>query len=189
MVDAVRAARLLGFATAATVIALGGHLLAGGVPAGPVATGCAVAVSGLAAAALTRRGAVRRVEVVVVLGAVQLVLHEIFAASGGHGADPVGHGADPVGHVGHSGHPSGLAMSLAHAAAVLVTGGLLAHGDRLLQLIRGWLRRVPSPSALRPVPVRPDPWRPVTGRRPVRPLPSLLAAAPLVRRGPPARFC
>lgn len=180
--DGVRALRLAVFSIAATVLALGAHVLGGGEPPALLTTGAAVLLPAAAAVALSRRRR-RLVEIVVVLGAVQLLLHEIFAAGPSAGPGHSGH----VGHVGHSPHPW---MPVTHVLAVLLTGLLLAHGERVLGLLLTWWRSVPTVWRAHVVPV-------VVARRPVLPVavrvrpapPSLRACAPVVRRGPPGCFC
>ncbi|HEX2804886.1 MAG TPA: hypothetical protein VHN80_01780 [Kineosporiaceae bacterium] len=174
-----RPLRLLVFASTGTVLALGSHLLAGGSPPGWRVTLLCCLVMLAAAVGLSRRSR-GVVEIGVVLGAVQLVLHELFMAGAGH-----------VHHAAADDAAADAAwMPLAHTGAVLVMALLLARGERLLDLLLDWLRQVPSPR----VPV----IQPARFRAPARPtvaaaavlLPAeRLAVAPVVRRGPPARPC
>jgi hypothetical protein len=204
--DGVRVVRLAAFGSAATVIALAAHLMAGGAPVGPSGTALAVLVSTAAGWALTRpRRRGTRSELIGSLGAVQLVLHELFAATGSaHSAAcgiPMPGSMVMPGSMAMPGSmemPPGLAsggpgeawMLLAHAVAVALTGGLLAHGDHLWDLLRCWLRALPGPiQDRRRIVIRSAPRRPAVGHRPVRRLLSLRAATAIVRRGPPLRFC
>lgn len=183
--DAVRALRLAGFSLAATVLALGAHVLAGGSPPELLPTVAAVALPALAAVVLSRR---RRTltELVVVLGAVQLALHMIFAAS------PAGHLAGGHHHA-HAGAVVGAEsgrMLLMHGLAVLLTAALLAYGEQALHLLQTWFRSVPVIVRLLSVPVlatRRYPTAPVD--RPVHELPTRWASVSVRRRGPPLPAC
>jgi hypothetical protein len=172
--EGVRALRLVAFATTATVLALGAHVLAGGAPPALLPTAVAIVVPAGAAVALARRRR-RFVDISVVLAAVQVVLHEVFVAAGGGPALPahVGHGLDPW-------------MPVTHTLAVLVTAVLLTHGERMLHLLVTWWRAVPAVWRALSSPVLPI--RRLTSPVAVRigPVPpSLRACAPVVRRGPP----
>lgn len=189
----VRAARLGAFTVCASLLALGAHLAAGGAPPAAVPTLAAVALSGLAGVALTRRRP-GRLELAVVLGAVQLVVHEILAAAGtGHAGHAVaaGHAGDAVaaGHAGASGAVTGVAMLAAHALSVLLTALLLARGERMLHRLLRSLRSLPAlvGRARPPRPLARSLARPAAvaaGDPPSGP-PSRRACAPVVRRGPP----
>jgi hypothetical protein len=185
--DGVRVVRLAAFAVAATVLALAAHVLAGGRPPALLPTLAAIVLPGGAALALSRRRR-RLVEITVTLGAVQLMLHEVFSAGP---ADPAGTGSAGIGHLGHVGMTPNAWMPVTHAGAVLLTALLLAHGEHVLHLLQTWWHAVPA--ACRAVPVavvvRPR-CRPVPvtgGPRPV--LISRWACAPVVRRGPPVPVC
>jgi hypothetical protein len=174
----MRALRLVAFSATATVLALGAHVLAGGEPPAALPTVAAVGLPAMAAIALSRRRR-RLLEISVALGAVQLVLHELFSA--------VPAGASGHAHVGHSPEPW---MPITHTLAVVITAVGLAYGDRALHLMRDWLRAVPSawraagPAVLADLPFALP--APVVGR----PAPlSLRGCAPVVRRGPPACWC
>jgi len=198
--DGVRAVRLTAFAVAATCLALGSHVLAGGALPALVPTLLACLLPGAAGALLTRR---RRgpLEILVVLGAVQLAMHEVFAAvatspaSTGSGmampADgPMASmGSMPVGSWGAGPGGGALVMPGAHLAATVATAALLTWGEHalhtLVQVLAlvcrgcGWTVpvAVPRPVAvrrLRPVPVEPS-----------GPRLGLVAAAGVIRRGPP----
>jgi hypothetical protein len=180
--DGARVLRLCVFSVIATVLALGSHVLAGGAPPELPVTAVTVLLTLLTAAGLSRR-ARGPIGLGVPLAALQLVLHEILTSAAG----PVA--GQPAGHV-HDTGSAGIAMALAHAAAVLVTALLLARGERLLGLVLGWLRPVPAPGAVQePPPVFRTPGRPVVAAAVALRSAVLLAAAPAVRRGPPARTC
>lgn len=173
--------RLVAFSSMATVLAFGAHVLGGGAPPAVVPTVAALAVSAAAAVALSRRRR-RFPEISIALGAVQLVLHEVFAA-----APATGEGPAPSQHVGHG---SDLRMPVMHAIAVLVTAVILAYGERVFHLLAIWWRAVPAAWRLLSSPVAPvrELLSPVVVR--VLPAaPSLCACLPVVRRGPPVRVC
>jgi hypothetical protein len=187
----VRAARLAAFSVTAMVLALGAHVLAGGPPPALLPTVAAVALPALAAGPLTRR---RRglLEIAVVLGAVQLALHEVFAAAATGPLHATGH-VHAMGHAdaatGLTGHSS-LTMTGAHVVAVALTAALLTRGERLWHLLVTWWRVLPrlvrDAVGLLPVPA-PAPMVPVV--RPAGSFPSYRAAGCVVRRGPPPRVC
>ena len=180
--DGVRLIRLLAFPVTATVLGLAAHLTAGGSPPSAASTLLAGLVALVAGLGLSRR---RRtaVTIAVVLGAVQLVLHEIFLVSAG---------CDAVMAMGLPGaHPvSAPWMTLAHAAAVPPSAAALARGERLLELLAGWLRPVLRPAAalVAAPPLPPRRARVLVDRAPGLRA-SLRAAAPLLRRGPPFEVC
>jgi hypothetical protein len=180
--DGARVLRLYVFSVIATVLALGSHVLAGGAPPELPVTAVAVLLTLVTAAGLSRR-ARGPIGLGLPLAALQLVLHEIFMSAAGQ---PAGH---PAGHLHDAGGAS-IAMVSAHAAAVLVTALLLARGERLLDLVLGWLRPVPAPAVGQdPPPSFRSPGRPVVAAAVALRPALLLAAAPAVRRGPPARAC
>lgn len=179
--EGVRALRLAAFATTATVLALGAHVLAGGAPPAVLPTAAAIAVPAGAAVALTRRQR-RFLDLSVVLAAVQVVLHEVFAA-----APAAGPGFDHQVHVGHSQDPW---MPATHTLAVLITALLLTRGERMLHLLATWWRAVPAVWRALSSPVAPIRRLTTPVAVPVGPVPaSLRACAPVVRRGPPICVC
>jgi len=187
--------RLSVFSVIATVLALGSHVLAGGAPPALPATAVAVLLTLVTAAGLARR-ARGAIGLGVPLAALQLVLHEIFMSAAGPvtgsitAATSASVAGPPAGHVHDNGGAGSVAMLLAHGAAVLVTALLLARGERLLGLLLDWLRPVPAPCAVPdPPPFFRVPGRPVVAAAVALRPAVLLAAAPAVRRGPPARTC
>lgn len=180
----MRALRLAAFSTAATVLALGAHVLAGGAPPSVWSTVPAVGLPAAAAAVLSRR---RRgaLELVVVLGAVQLVLHELFTVCASTPGPAAPHHHPQVTSAGESSW-----MLAAHAGAVIVTAVLLARGDQMLCLLQTWwnalptvVRGLPRPA----VPFRPRPAVPLGP--PLHELPCRRAGTSVVRRGPPVPVC
>jgi len=172
----VRALRLAGFAVAVTVLSLGAHLAGGGGAPSAAHLAVTASVAGMTGLALTRR---RRgfVEILVVLTVSQVGVHLLLVpAAAGHE---------------HPMHPVGTAMLLGHAAAVLLSAGLLARGERGLQALVPLLRA--ALAGLRSVLVVAAPAVPMDGRpRRTGGSPPLFAprlapmASGLVRRGPPA---
>ena len=179
--DGVRALRLGAFSATATVLALGAHVLAGGAPPAVLATVAAVALPAVAAVALSRRRR-RFLEISVVLGAVQVVLHELFSAAPAGGS---GHA-----HLAHVGHSSDPWMPVTHTLAVVATALLLAYGEQVLRLMAVWWRAVPAVLRAAVVPA-------IVGRSPVLAVAarlrcgslSLRACSSVVRRGPPGCSC
>jgi hypothetical protein len=181
--DGVRALRLLVFAVTATCLALLSHRLAGGASPAWAPTVLACALPGAAGAVLTRR---RRgpLEILVVLAAVQVAMHVVFdcSASAMPSMSSAGGGSMSPG--------AGLLMPAAHTVAVGGTALLLARGEAALHAVLdvlAWLRRGARPMPGAPAPV------PVVGRRawsmtvaPAGLQPGLVAAADVVRRGPPS---
>ena len=201
----LRAARFTAFVVAATVLTLAAHLGAGGSPPGLAGTAAVAAVSGLSAAALSRRprGTLGNISV---LAAAQLVQHELLGALGGP-VVPSAMSMPP----GTAGMPHGmpmdaatmpmddatwpgLAMTAGHAVAVLLTGALLAHGERLLDRLAARWRSMPRLLATllrtavpRAVLIPGPPTLPAADDVPA--VVSRWACAPVVRRGPPLHVC
>jgi hypothetical protein len=196
--DGVRAVRLAAFAVAATCLALGSHVLAGGgLPAwAPLLVACLL--PGAAGVLLTRR---RRglLDIFVMFGGVQLAMHEVFAAAatsrgragsgGGMSGDCPMTSLAPVGQGTAGSGGGGLVMLAAHLAATVATAALLAWGEhvlgalvRALALVHRGSRWMASAAAPRPVAVRLP--RPVIAGPPVSGL-GLVAMGGVVRRGPP----
>jgi hypothetical protein len=188
----MRLLRLAAFACVATVLSLASHLLAGGAPPTWWATLVACAIPAAAGAALVRR---RRglLGIGIVLGAVQVILHEIFTASAmpaaGTGMGNSMNAGSGVLDDAAAMHPGGDAwMLLAHAAAVPVTAGILNHGDTVIVLLLAWLR--PVPAILAPPLPLPRPALSAVPAHPILACPlALRACASVVRRGPPAPAC
>jgi hypothetical protein len=181
--DGVRALRLTAFAVAATCLALGSHVIAGGRVPGALPTLVACAFPGIAGAVLTRR---RRgpVDILVVLGVVQLAMHEVFAAPGEptHAAGAMPPHCQGVG-------CGGAVMLLAHLVATVATAALLARGEQVVHVLMplvDWMRRGAGWTArvVRPLPVAGRQTRPVTAV-PTVPRLGLVAVADVARRGPP----
>jgi hypothetical protein len=117
----------------------------------------------------------------------------VVSGAAAHGGAALHGGALHGGGLHGGGHGSPW-MVPAHGAAVVVTGVLLARGERLLEACARRLRAVPRllPAVhRRPLPVAPGPARPAApaDRHPYPMLPALRAAEPVVRRGPPLRAC
>jgi hypothetical protein len=195
--DAVRVLRLVAFAVTATCLALGSHLLAGGMLPAVVPGVLACVLPGVAGALLTRR---RRgpVEILVVLSAVQLAMHEVFSTTAAMpgSADPAcsmtamamtaSPGASAGGPAAVGG---GVLMVAAHAIAVVITAVVLARGecalDALLTVLarmrRGCRRGLGS---LPQLPVLDGPtWSVAAVPQGMRL--GLVASAAVARRGPP----
>jgi hypothetical protein len=155
--------------TAAVALSVSWHVAGGGaVPgAGPVLLAVVVAAAVCTWWADRRRGPVA---LILLTAGLQVALHGLFAAVGGHGA-----------HLA-----PGAAMIGAHALAAVGVGWLLTRGEDALwelcgALSHAWAPRPPRPVAAPapPVPVR---WWPGADLIPHR---ALFARA-LPRRGPPA---
>jgi hypothetical protein len=129
----------------------------------------------------------------IVLGAVQVILHEIFTASAmpaaGTGMGNSMNAGSGVLDDAAAMHPGGDAwMLLAHAAAVPVTAGILNHGDTVIVLLLAWLR--PVPAILAPPLPLPRPALSAVPAHPILACPlALRACASVVRRGPPVPAC
>ncbi len=189
---ALRATRCGAFALSAAVLAVGGHLAGGGHLPAPAAIGTAVlacAGSGWLLAR-ARRGPLVVLTVLVLLQTALHQLFEVWPHPAGAPVQAMPMDAMPMDAMPHV-HPvapdpgAPLWMLLGHAGSVLLTGLLLAWGERAVWVLLGLL------AALRPAPRLPGavpgvvaprlpaPHRPVP--RPHRPA----AVAPLSRRGPP----
>lgn len=139
------------------VLALAGHVAAGGVTPGSVALLLLAGLTGLASLLLTgvRLSPGR---VVLSLAAMQLVLHEAFMWLGSSTACVMtGTSAPAGGGMSHAGQPMlecatsmagmaqtsmfpGTAMVCAHVAATAVMAAVLAYGERVLWLLACWVR-------------------------------------------------
>lgn len=164
-----RSVRTSAFVLVAAQIAVSGHIIGGGVP---IDLPLLVGMSALLVVAL-RPLAVRRYRFPALLAAMagtQLAFHLVLtvAAAGHAGMEHI----DPV------------RMLTFHAVAGVVSAGLLAHGDRLLFALHGWLtRRLPR---LVPAPAIPGElsWTAVIDRA-GHALRSRVAESSVNRRGPP----
>ena len=196
--DGVRALRLAVFSVAATCLALGSHLLAGGALPALVPTLLACLLPAAAGVVLTRR---RRgsLDILVVLGLVQLAMHEVFVAGDPHPGTAGSGAAMPadclMGPLGFAGQTamgaSGAALVMVgvHLAATIITAGLLARGEQALHVLMplvDWMRRGTrvSVAPARSVPVLMRSVRQVTVP-PSVPRLGLVAIAAVARRGPP----
>lgn len=186
----VRLARAAALGGSSVLLATGAHLAGGGGSPNVAVLILAACVSGLVALAVTARRC-RLPLLLVILGLEQSGLHLLFGYTTGAGGC-VPPGSTLVGHGGHPGasclslavHPAtaepGLAMMLAHVAAVLVTAYLLARGEQ-------WLWSLVTTASAYAA------WRQARRRtRPVRTVTGLVVRAhrrPLIElapsRGPP----
>lgn len=185
---ATRLVRSVLVASLVVALAAGAHVLGGGHLPGPALL-AAVAAVVLAAAAVATARPLGRTTALVLLGAGQLLLHQVFEAV--HGC-VVPSAVAATSHAAHLGAvtsgsvacepavPPSSSMLAAHAAATAVTALLLASTERAAAVVLGWLVRA-LPQRPSPLPAR-------------RPLPLLLVlprprAAALLRavrrRGPP----
>lgn len=172
------------------LLAVGAHLLGGGVGPSAAVVALTVCLAGLIAVSVTAR-ACRLPLLLTVLGLEQAGLHLLFgatsaAASCGPGPGPAAHGlhagamcVSPAGHAGMA--EPGLSMVVAHVAAVIATAWLLARGERwvwaLVATATAAVSARPSRRRSRPTRMVPVAAYAVSGR-------AVLALAPT--RGPPA---
>jgi hypothetical protein len=200
---ALRLTRALGLALAAYTLSLGAHLLGGGEPPSLRGTAVLVLLTWWLCVMVTGRR-LGRVAVVALVGFCQVLLHEALAAASSTGtclttargqAMSMVHVATttcpPPGAPGMRGMPPhamaadlatvGLAMVLAHAAAAVLLGLCLAHGEAALWFLASMvLRSRPRPVALpafpRPLPARSEAVRTLSAR---------ILQGGVGRRGPP----
>ncbi len=155
------------FVLIAAQIAVLGHIAAGGTP--PDLPLLAV-MSGLLLTGL-RSLATRRHSFPVLLAAMagtQLAFHLVLTLADHH----------PAG-----GHDQGRMLAF-HAAAAVLSAVLLAHGDRLLFALHGWLTRRRPRLLTAPLPAVAVRWTAVVDRA-GRVLRSRLSGSTVWRRGPP----
>ncbi|WP_019135514.1 hypothetical protein [Cellulomonas massiliensis] len=187
---ATRLGRSVLVASLVVALAAGAHVLGGGhLPAPAVlatAGGVVLAVAAVATARPLGRGAA-----LVLLGAGQLLLHQVFEAVHGCVVPSAVAATSHAAHLGTvtsgsvtcepAGHASSASMLVAHAAATVVTALVLASTERAVAVVLGWVVpalpvRPSAPPAHRPLPVLVVLPRPCAA--------ALLRAVP--RRGPPA---
>jgi hypothetical protein len=154
----LRGLRAASLGVVGVVLALVGHVAAGGATPSPVDLLLLAGLTGLAALLLTgvRLSPVR---VVLSLTAMQLALHEAFMWLGSPTACVMtGAGAPAGGAMSHSGQPmlecaagmaqtavgqtsvlAGPAMVSAHVAATAIMTALLAYGEKVLWLLAIWV--------------------------------------------------
>ncbi|MBN9113452.1 MAG: hypothetical protein J0I34_32290 [Pseudonocardia sp.] len=165
--------RIGAVALATVALALAAHVLAGGgaMPSLPV-LGALLLVLDLSATVVGRRPR-GPLETGIALAFTQTVLHVAFTASTAS--------VDPAGHLHVHSHLTA-PMLAGHAAAALVLGALISHGERLL--LRA-LRRLLPVAAVHPfhAPARFAP-RPVPVARDAR-VRVATSVSDLSRRGPP----
>jgi len=138
------------------VLALVAHVAAGGAAPGPVVLIVLAGLTGLAAVLLTRvrLGPVR---VGMSLTAMQVVLHELFMRVSSPACQMTGMRAPASGHLSHGapmlhcatgmaragmGQRSVLAATAmvgAHVMATAVLAAAMAHGEKVLWLLAGWV--------------------------------------------------
>ncbi|RBQ19990.1 MFS transporter [Spongiactinospora rosea] len=184
--SSTRLARAAVFAVVCVMVSVGGHAFAGG---GLVAPGMlAAGAAGAFALAWVLSGRERGLGVVLgATTAAQVVLHELFDRTP-YPADPP---PAPLIVPGEWHHYPGAGMTAAHLVVALLTGWWLYRGESALWLMaRLWGMPVP------PVPGRFALAVPCPEAGPVRravpsdtpaPFGALDVAAPIHRRGPPAR--
>ncbi|MGW0804456.1 MFS transporter [Nonomuraea sp. NPDC002799] len=169
----LRLARTAAFAAVCVTLAALAHMLGGGAAPDPQAAGlglAGVAVLGLALCGAERSPAT----ITLVLVAVQLGLHELFAGEGAAYVSVHGHG--------QGGLAVSTGMLLTHLTATLITGLWLARGEGALWslLRRAGRRLTPLPQITVPV-VRPA--APIVFTRAVPLQPGFRHS--VARRGPP----
>ncbi|MFC4530659.1 MFS transporter [Sphaerisporangium dianthi] len=128
----LRLVRSIAFTVVCVGLAVLGHRAAGG--SGPASWAVVAGCAGVVLAAVLAAGRERSPRTVIgLLLAAQVVLHQLFGASGGAGS--------PLSlHISHGqGLGAGLGMVIAHLTATLITGWWLAQGESLLWSV---LRRV-----------------------------------------------
>ena len=185
-----RLARAVACAAASTLVALAGHVLAGGAAptaeALVVALALSVAVCGWLAG---RELSLWRLSVGVL--ASQWLFHTLFAIGTGGVAvtasDPSAHHSalvvDAAGHAGHGTH----AMTLGHLVAALVTIAALRRAESAWVRLRDGVRSIVAswhaPLARGPLAIAPS--RALIAPRPSAAHHLAVARAPATRRGPP----
>jgi hypothetical protein len=154
----LRGLRAASLGVVGVVLALVGHVAAGGAAPRPVDLLLLAGLAGLAALLLTgvRLSPVR---LVLSLTAMQLVLHEAFMLLGAPTACVMTPASTPAGGgMSHAGQPmlgcatgmaeagmgqtsmfAGTAMVGAHIAATAVMAALLTYGEKVLWLLAGWV--------------------------------------------------
>jgi hypothetical protein len=184
-------------ATGILALAAGAHAAGGGDLPAPGILLAVLALTALACTAATRLR-LSFPAMTVLLGAGQVVLHQVFTASSAAGlaVDPavpdlhhVSSAASPVigtasGHLHQPDSPAGTLMLLAHALATVTCALLMAKGEAALWALAGWLR----PLVRLPEAVRPDagPRPAVPGPPPVPPFRRWRNLRQHSRRGPPS---
>jgi hypothetical protein len=201
----VRAARACALGATTLSLAALAHAAAGGRLPSPEVLGTVVLLVAVISTLVTR-WRMSRTGAVALLGGGQVVLHEVLLAASSHsgGADPAeGSGGQPGGssaapltalltstarhlatHQADSPIPAS-AMLAAHAAATVLTGLALAHGDDLLWAVWGWLQPLPAALVASVVPVPPRPYV-LPPRLEILPQ-GVVLTEHIPRRGPPAR--
>ncbi len=185
---AFRKTRSTVFAVVCVTLAAAGHLAAGHTAIAPWTLAAGLVATYVVA--WTLAGTQRSLATLGggMLGG-QFALHALFVA--GMAGQGMPHQA--AAQVAQDDH-GGLAMTLAHAAAALVSAWWLWHGERLAWTLfrraarlAAWpLRALATALAVRPTPAGPIRIPPRALRRP-RPRPPLLRHS-LVRRGPPSPY-
>ncbi|WP_432548169.1 hypothetical protein [Kineococcus sp. SYSU DK004] len=191
----LRAARAAAVAGTVLALASAAHVAAGGGLPDALTTLALLAITTCAAHLLTRRR-LSGPALLGVLGAGQVALHEVLAATCALPAGAVGgaghHGqlllAAPAAatgaQVGAAGAPA--AMLAAHTAATLLAALVLARGEAALWALRAWWR--PLLVVLRlAFPPPPGPRRTPPPAPPAVAAPSLVVVRRAPRRGPPPR--
>jgi hypothetical protein len=154
----LRGVRAASLGIAAFVLALVAHLGAGGVAPGPVALVLLAGLIGLAAVLLTRVQ-LSALRIGISLGAMQVILHEVFMRLGAPAdcvmtgasapaAAPMGRAqlmlgcATSIAHagMGQSSMFSAPAMVGAHVAATIMVAALLAYGENVLRFLAEFVR-------------------------------------------------
>lgn len=188
----IRVARGVAASSAATLIALAGHLVAGGSAPSPLLVAIPLVLSWLPGVALIgRRPSLWRQALVIV--PAQAALHAVFAASGtaaGPMTDPdamPGMRAPALATPLHTGLHESSAMWAGHALAALLTVLAWQRGERafwaLVRLAHEAVAAVLLPGATPPVPLAAPRLRPRSA--PFLPRPAARGGRRHPRRGPP----
>jgi hypothetical protein len=196
LVGPLRYARASALAGVTVVIAAAGHALAGGgLP--PVWLAVTLGLLTLWATTIVTRWRLRAPAALAILGVGQVGLHYGLGLASSHSSAPASLGDRLSPHAGHE-LPDGIAsaahahggtspwMLAAHAAAVIVTALLVAHGENFLWRLWGWLT-APLPRLL----AGPAVVAPAGQARfddVVRPALDLYTCETAPTRGPPSRF-
>lgn len=139
----LRVGRSAVVASLATGLALGGHV-AGGGAAPPSTIVLVLVVLGVVPLLLLRRLQLGPARILAALAVGQWVSHQVFAAlgsahcvvtsvdahGGAHGASSMV-SCEPVAHVASAHAGADTRMLVGHAVATLLTGAMLAHGERV----------------------------------------------------------
>jgi hypothetical protein len=168
-------------AASSATLAVGAHALADGqLPDTALTVSLSVLIGWIGTGLATRTRGV--IGTLAVLGSAQLVMHLVLSTLATH------HGAPAGVPVALRGTVHGWAMIVAHTAATLLIGVLVAAADTMLLAVSSGIRRLGAllPVRFRPLPAPEPPARRVAvdAAGPAL-LPSRLLRGALGRRGPP----